>query len=96
LRVPFSQDTAVTIGTFSSAANCDWVNPRRVRMARICLGAIGFTGGGSLTVRSRAGSAPAANASTRATSAPASKSIPVLFVFIVCAAYTMYKLVSMG
>ncbi len=49
---------AVTFGTFRSEANCACVNPKLARMARICFAGIGFTGGGSFTVRSTAGSSP--------------------------------------
>jgi hypothetical protein len=54
LRVPFSQEMAVTVGTLSNVANSICVQPSLARMARISFAGMAFTGGGSFTVRSRA------------------------------------------
>jgi len=59
LRVPFSHEIAVTAGTLSSVANSVGVPPRPRRLARIGCAGLGWTGGGSFTVRSRAGGRPA-------------------------------------
>ena len=84
LRVPFSHEMAVTFGTLRSVANCACVNPNPVRIERICLAGIGFTGGGSFTVRSTAGSLPSANPSTRFKNVLASNAISLFCVFICC------------